>query len=146
MAQESIMIERVFNASTTMIWKALTDNNELKLWYVDFKGKFKAEVGYVFEFETGPPEGKQWLHRAKVLEVIDNKKLVHSWSYPGYSGEAILTWELIEQEPEKTLLKMSFDFVKPFDPSVEALHRSNFEAGWNELIGTNLVSYIKNNK
>jgi uncharacterized protein YndB with AHSA1/START domain len=142
MENNSIQIERNFEASAELLWEALTNNERLKEWYMDFEGKFKAEVGHVFEFESGPPEGKQWLHRAKVLEVIENKKLVHTWSYPGYSGEARLTWELVAQGTEKTLLKMNFDFTEPFDPSEDALHRSNFVAGWNELINTNLANYI----
>jgi uncharacterized protein YndB with AHSA1/START domain len=142
MTTESIKIERVFEASPSLIWKALTDDEKLKLWYMDFKGNFKAEVGHVLEFESGPPEGKQWLHRAEVLEVIENKKLVHTWSYPGYSGEALLTWELVEQEAEKTLLKMSFDFVEPFDPTEDALHRRNFVEGWDGIINV-LVEYLK---
>lgn len=142
MAQESIKIDRVFNASVSLLWRALTDNEKLKEWYMDFEGKFKPEVGHVFEFESGPPDGKQWLHRAKVLEVIENKKLVHSWSYPGYSGEAKLTWELFEQGVEETLLKMRFDFIEPFDPTEDELHRQNFVAGWDELINTNLANYI----
>ncbi|MFX3626111.1 MAG: SRPBCC family protein [bacterium] len=143
MAHESIKMERIFDASSALMWEALTDDERLKQWYMDFKGKFKAEVGHIVEFETGPPEGKQWLHRVEVLEVVENKKLAHTWSYPGYSGKAILTWELIEQGAEKTLLKMNFDFVELFDPNEDALHRSNFEAGWSELIDTNLANYIK---
>ncbi len=143
MAHESIKMERIFDASSALMWEALTDDERLKQWYMDFKGKFKAEVGHIVEFEAGPPEGKQWLHRVEVLEVIENKKLAHTWSYPGYSGKAILTWELTEQGVGKTLLKMNFDFIELFDPNEDALHRSNFEAGWSELIDTNLANYIK---
>lgn len=143
MAQESIKIDRVFNASTALLWKALTDNEKLKQWYFDFEGNFRAEVGHVFEWTANDEdECNEWLHRGEVLEVVENKKLVHSWSFPGYAGEAVLTWELVEQGAEKTLLKMSFDFLEPFDPNEEALHRRNFVAGWNELINTNLANYI----
>jgi uncharacterized protein YndB with AHSA1/START domain len=142
MANEKITHERVFDAPVEMLWEALTDNERLKEWYFDFKGKFKAEVGTVFEWEGGPPDGKMWLHRGEVLEVIEFKKLVHTWTFPGYTGEARLTWELTEKGKEATLLKMNFEFIEPFDPAEDALHRRHFVVGWNEIVNTLLVNYI----
>jgi uncharacterized protein YndB with AHSA1/START domain len=33
MNKETIVIERVYNAPISIVWKALTNNNELKKWY-----------------------------------------------------------------------------------------------------------------
>lgn len=143
MENNNILIERDFDASVELLWEALTNNERLKEWYFDFKGNFKAEVGHVFEWEAGHPEGKQWLHQGKILEVIENKKLVHTWLFPGYSGLAKLTWELEKVNAEKTHLKMDFEFIELFDSNEEELHRSNFEAGWNAILNSLLVEYIK---
>lgn len=137
-----IKMERTFNAPVTMLWEALTDNDKLKQWYFDFNGNFKAEVGHVFDWEAGPPDGRMWLHRGTILEVEENKKLVQTWIYPGYEGEGKLTWELHPLPDDKTLLIMTFEFIVPFDPTEYELRRSNFEGGWDEIINHLLPKYI----
>jgi len=37
-----IVLERIFNATTSKVWKALTDKNEMKNWYFDLE-EFKVE-------------------------------------------------------------------------------------------------------
>ena len=48
MKNNSIVVERLFDAPAKRVWKALTDSNELKSWYFDLQG-FKAEVGCQFQ-------------------------------------------------------------------------------------------------
>jgi uncharacterized protein YndB with AHSA1/START domain len=142
-AHHPFKLERVLSAPVTKVWHALTDNEALKQWYFDFKGNFKLKVGHVFEWKAGPPDGKQWLHRGKIIEVVAGKKIVHSWDFPGYSGEAKLTWELEEKSNNETLLKLLFEFITPFDFKEEELRRKNFAEGWNNIVNTNLVNYLK---
>lgn len=138
-----VKLERVFNAPAQKIWQALTDNEQTKLWYFDFHGSFKPVAGQVFEWNGGEPGGKQWLHRGKVLEVTENRLLVHSWEFPGYSGEARLTWELEKVDENNTRLKLLFEFITPFDGKEEALRRKNFAEGWNYFFNQGLAEFLE---
>jgi uncharacterized protein YndB with AHSA1/START domain len=144
-AYHPLKLERVFHVSPQKLWYTLTDNDTLKKWYFDFKGNFILKPGQVFDWEAGPPEGKQWLHRGTMLEIIPNKKIVHTWEYPGYSGEAKLTWELEELSENKTLLKLIFEFITPFDHNVEPLRRKNFAEGWNHFMNVGIEAFLKGN-
>ena len=42
-------IERVFDAPVNVLWKAITDKDEMKQWYFDLE-EFKAEPGFKFSF------------------------------------------------------------------------------------------------
>ncbi len=74
MQQEPFVIEKTFNAPVEMVWKAISDKDEMKKWYFDL-AEFKPEVGFEFRFSGGPSPEKMYLHLCKVTEVIENKKL-----------------------------------------------------------------------
>ncbi len=138
-----LLLKREFAVSREKLWAALTDNEALKAWYFDFKGKFKLQLGHEFEWEAGPPDGKKWLHRGRILKFVPEELLVHSWEYPGYSGQARLSWELSEVTKDRTHLQLQFDFVQPFDFNVEALRRKHFNEGWQYIIFTALPDYLQ---
>ncbi len=138
-----VKMEQVFSSSAKKIWRALTDNEQTKLWYFDFQNNFKPVVGQVFEWSAGKPGGKQWLHRGKVLEVVKNRRLVHSWEFPGYNGEARLSWELEEIAENSTRLKLLFEFIEPFDAKEESLRRKNFAEGWKHFFLRGLPEFLE---
>ncbi|HTL80187.1 MAG TPA: SRPBCC domain-containing protein [Bacteroidia bacterium] len=141
--EDKIILERIYNAPIGVVWKAITDKAQLKKWYFDFSEDFKAEVGHQFEWNAGPPDGKQWLHHAKVEEVIPGRKFVHTWEYPGYTGTSVVSWELIPVDEYKTKLIFTHHFIVPFDPAEEALRRGNFVEGWNAMINKGLVEFLE---
>lgn len=136
-------ISKVFNVSSDKIWHALTDNNLTKLWYFDFKDQFNPVVGHEFEWIAGDNDGKQWLHRGIVTEVIPGEKLVHTWEYPGYSGSSQITWILQPETSDRTNLKLIHEFSIPFDKSVPELQRKNFSSGWHHIINTSLADFLE---
>jgi uncharacterized protein YndB with AHSA1/START domain len=139
----SLTLEKMYKAPVDKVWKAITDREQLKQWYFDFPEDFKLETGYQFDWHAGPPGGKQWLHRGKMMEIIESKKLVHTWEYPGYSGTSTVIWELIPMDKNTTKLIFTHQFNVPFDTKEEALRRENFAAGWNHIINTGLVEFLK---
>jgi len=135
-----IIVERVLDAPAEVIWKALTDKNEMKLWYFDLK-EFKPEVGFEFQF-LGGSEKKQYLHLCKVVEVIVRKKLSYSWRYEGYEGMSIVTFELFE-EMGKTRVRLTHSCVETFPKNEPDFARTSFEEGWTYIIGTSLQGYAE---
>lgn len=138
-----LILKREFEVSREKLWYVLTDNELLKQWYFDFKGNFKLQVGHEFEWEAGPPNGKKWLHKGKILKFVPEEMLAHSWEYPGYSGEAKLSWELSEITKGRTLLQLQFEFVQPFDYNIDALRRKHFYEGWQYFIFNALPDYLQ---
>lgn len=143
MSNMPFVIERTYNAPIEKVWKAISDNNEMKKWYF-FLPEFKAEVGFEFQFSGGPPE-KSYLHLCKVTEVIPGKKLTYSWRYDGYPGNSFVTFELF-QEGNKTKLKLTHKGLESFAASNNPhLDAKNFEVGWNEIIGKTLKEFVEIN-
>ncbi len=139
MDNSPVTIVKVLNATPGRVWKAITDKNEMKQWYFDLK-EFKPEVGFVFEF-TGGDEEKQYLHHCMVLKVEKNRLLSHSWTYPGYDGSSVVTWELFDEDG-KTRLVLTHEGLHTFPASNPAFAKKNFEAGWSEIVGKMLPDYL----
>ena len=139
---EAVVIERTFNAAVARVWEALTDADEMRVWYFDLQ-EFKAEVGFEFEF-TVEHEGTKYHHLCKITEVIPQKKIAYTWRYAGEEGDSLVTFELFP-EGDKTRLKLTHEGLETF-PKLPAYARTNFEKGWTEIIGSSLKQYVEENK
>ncbi|TAH40960.1 MAG: SRPBCC domain-containing protein [Bacteroidetes bacterium] len=140
MLQEPFVIEKIFNAPVEMVWKAISDKDEMKKWYFDLV-EFKPEVGFEFKFPGGPSPEKMYLHLCKVTEAIKNKRLSYTWKYDGYEGNSLVTFELIK-EGNKTRLKLSHFGLETFPMSNPDFAKKNFVAGWNQIIGIALEEFL----
>lgn len=126
---QTIKKEKDYTAPIVLVWQAITDRAMMKEWYFNFAEDFKLETGAVFEWKAGEPGGKQWLHRAKMLEIIANEKLVHTWEYPDYSGSSTLSWNLLKVDEDTTKVILIHEFTIPFDSNIAELKKENFEIG-----------------
>ncbi|MBA4409643.1 MAG: SRPBCC domain-containing protein [Bacteroidota bacterium] len=141
MAGEAFVIERTFEVATDRIWKAITDKDEMKLWYFDLP-EFRPEVGFTFRFTGGPAEDRQYLHICKITEVIPDKKLAYTWKYEGYEGNTRVTFELFE-EGKQSRLKLRHEGLKTFPASNPDFAEENFAEGWTWIIGTALKEFLE---
>jgi uncharacterized protein YndB with AHSA1/START domain len=139
MEKEPITVERLFNAPVLKVWKAISDKDEMKKWYLDLPA-FKAEVGFEFEFYGGGTPEKQYLHKCKVMTVVPGKKLAYSWRFEGYRGDSLVTFELFEEE-KGTRLKLTHEGIHTF-PDTKEFSRENFE-GWNYLVNIVLKDFLE---
>src|SRR5215831_3570296 len=137
---KAVIVERTFNAPVARVWKALTDVDQMRVWYFDLK-EFKAKVGFEFEFVV-EHQGNTYHHLCKVTEVIPEKKIAYTWRYKGQPGDSLVTFELFG-EAERTRLKLTHTGIETF-PKTPAYARKNFEAGWTEIIGSELKRFVEN--
>lgn len=140
MKQEPFVIERILNAPVARVWKAITDNAQMKQWYFDIPA-FEPVVGFEFEF-SGGPDHETFRHLCKVLEAVPNKKLVYSWRYDGYEGNSIVTFELFA-ENDKTRLKLTHEGLETFPQDKPEFARNNFAMGWTDITGVLLPSFVE---
>lgn len=139
MKHEPFIIERSYNAPVEKVWQALTDPTKMKQWYFDIPD-FKPEVGNTTSFTAGD-KNVQFKHEFKVLEVVTNKLLIHSWSYPDYPGMSTLTIQLTE-DGDKTHLKLIHEGLETFSENGPSFMPESFTAGWTSIIGKNLPEYL----
>lgn len=133
-------IERVFPVSASQVWSAITNPDEMKNWYFDIPG-FKAEVGFKFEFMGESPDCVQYRHLCEVTEVVNERKLTHSWRYDGYEGNSFVTWELFP-ESNSTRVKLTHTGLETFPLSNPDFAAKNFAEGWTGIIGKSLTEYL----
>jgi uncharacterized protein YndB with AHSA1/START domain len=144
MNNEPFIIERTYNAPIAKVWKAITNKDDMKQWYVDI-AEFRLEVGFEFEFYGGKDDPSQYRHLCKITEVIPGKKLSYTWKYDGYEGNSHVIFELFE-EGNKTRLKLTHAGLETFPASNPDLAKQNFVEGWTEIIGTLLKEHVETMK
>src|SRR5882757_3670760 len=86
-----IVFEKEYNAPIAVVWKAITDKDQMKEWYFDI-AEFKPEVGFKFQFYGQGREGQKYLHLCEVKEVVPGKKLSYSWRYDKYPGNSLVSF------------------------------------------------------
>ena len=136
---EAVVIERTSNAPVARVWSALTDVDQMRQWYFDLK-EFKPDVGFEFEFIV-EHEGNSYHHLCRVTEVISEKKIAYTWRYKNEPGDSLVTIELFA-EGNKTRLKLTHSGIETF-PKTPAYARKNFEAGWTQIIGSELKQFVE---
>jgi uncharacterized protein YndB with AHSA1/START domain len=141
MENQPIVIEQMLNAPVSKVWSAITDKDEMEIWYFDLK-EFKAEPGFQFEFAGGPSPERQYVHHCEITEVIPESKLTYSWSYNGYAGRSYVSFELFPKE-EQTLIRLTHSELETFPQQNPDFAKANFEQGWNEIISSSLKNYLE---
>jgi uncharacterized protein YndB with AHSA1/START domain len=133
------VIERTFNAPVELVWKAITNKDDMKEWYFELAA-FEPKEGFEFQFMV-EHEGATYDHRCRVLEAIRYRKLAYSWRYEGQPGNSVVTFELFP-EGKQTRLKLTHTGLETF-PRLPAYARMNFAMGWTGLIGSSLREYVE---
>jgi len=136
---DAVVLERTFDAPVARVWKALTEVDQMRVWYFDLN-EFRPEVGFEFGFVV-EHEGNIYDHRCKITEVIPQKKIAYTWRYHGHEGDSLVTFELFP-EGDKTRLKLTHEGLDTF-PKTAAFARENFEKGWTQIIGSELKQFLE---
>src|SRR5215469_2694594 len=109
-----VTIERIFNASIEKVWQALTDIDQMKVWYFPQLEEFKPEEGFTTTLNINK-NGKEYPHIWKVTEVKPLKKISLEWKYGGFPGNSLLSFELFP-EGNKTRLLLTHEKLDTFVP------------------------------
>lgn len=127
-----VVIDRVYDAPVNTVWRALTELDQMKQWYMPFLESFEPRVGFETRFSV-KHEGKDFPHIWTITEVQPEKKISYTWKFPGFPGESLLTYELFPQG-NKTRLRLTHAGLETHEGRKNTdLARKNFQWGWNEL-------------
>jgi uncharacterized protein YndB with AHSA1/START domain len=138
---DPIVKEILIKGSSAQIWKAITNKDEMKKWYFDLQ-EFRAELGFRFEFWGETEHGKKYLHLCQITEVIPNEKLSYSWSYDGYVGASLVTFEIIPHGAE-TLVRLTHLGLETFPSENKDFRKENFNGGWEAIIRDSLKNHVE---
>ena len=138
---DSIIIERTYNAPLQKVWEAISDKEKMKKWYFD-ASDFKQEPGFEFTFAGKGSKGEKHLHLCKVIEVVPQKKLSYTWQYEGRAGSSLVIFDLV---PERDTCKISLTHsgVETFAANGPDFAKSSFTEGWTMIIGTSLRDFVE---
>lgn len=136
-----VVIEQFFDLPPETIWKAITERNQMVIWFFENIPDFRAEVGFETRFNIHN-EGRDFLHLWKITEVIPNEKITYDWSYEQYDGRATVTFEL-EPEGNRTRLRLTNIVVADFDDSIPEFKRESCQSGWEFFIEQRLKDYLR---
>ena len=142
--KDSLIKEIVINAPLAKVWKAITDKEDMKQWYFDLSD-FKPEAGFEFQFSGKGRKGEMYVHLCKVLEVIPFRKLRYSWTYEGFEGYSVVTFELVE-EGKGTKVKLTHDGIDSFATDNPDFGKESFNEGWTYLIQKALKEFSEEEK
>lgn len=139
-SEKPIIIEQSYSASINKVWKALTELDEMKQWYFRELLSFKPVPGFETRFVV-QAEDRIFPHVWKVTEVVPGKKIEYEWSYEGYPGSSIATFELSEKS-NRTKLKFTFTTIEDFPDNIPEFKRESGVQGWNYFIQNSLKDYL----
>ncbi|WP_031529529.1 SRPBCC family protein [Dyadobacter crusticola] len=135
---DPLVREFTYNVPIEKAWKALTNKEEMKIWYFPQLRHFEPVVGFKFEFDDdNAGYQKEWI----VTKVMEGKTLAHSWAYKGYPGTSDVVFDLFS-ENEKTRLRVTQTQLESF-PDHPHFRRERFEIGWDNLLGQNLRKLLE---
>jgi uncharacterized protein YndB with AHSA1/START domain len=132
------------NSSQEDVFKAISNPEDLINWFPDVAileprvgGKFKIS----FLKDSKKPKMKMdmdFINEGKILEIVPNKKLVHTWKWNQFSEspETIVTWDLEPISNVKTRLTLRHTGFtgKEKGPSSLEEHAKGWLFFLNELI------------
>jgi len=135
-----VIVSQTFDLSKDELWKVITELNHMREWFFDSIPAFNAMEGFetLFTLSTGE---REFEHVWKIVEVQSGSKIVYDWSYTGYQGRGLVTFELEEKE-EKTKLTLTNTTTEDWQDDIPEFKRESSEGGWDYFINQSLKKYI----
>ncbi len=136
-----VIVEQDFRRPKTEVWNALTNPETMRQWFFENIPDFKAKLGFSTAFEVHV-EGKVFTHLWKIVEVVQNERLVLNWKYKEYAGDSFVTFDLSDTS-EGSKIVLSTKVVEDFPDDIPEFTRDSCLGGWTYFLKSSLVSYLK---
>ncbi len=136
-----IVVEQTFNAPIAVVWKAITDQEQMRQWFFETMADFKPEPGFETQFNV-KCEDRDYLHQWKIMEVIPEKKIAYGWRYGGYPGKSTVVWELSETH-NGTKLLLTNEGHETFPQDDPVFSRESGQAGWDYFVRESPKAFLE---
>jgi uncharacterized protein YndB with AHSA1/START domain len=128
----------VIDAPPEVVFKAITDQNQLTNWFPDqaileTKVGGKMKFGFYKNSKRGNQEcgrDRDYFHEGTITEFILNKKISYTWedSYEPDFPRTVVTWELEKIDNDKTNLKLLHTGFKAGEKVKQ------YDGGWSHFL------------
>ena len=139
-SESPIIVEQDYDASTEEIWAAITEQGRMVKWFFDNIPDFEPKVGFATRFNIHN-EGRDFPHLWKITEVVPFKKITYDWSFEGYEGRSLVTFELFEKNGNGGV-RLTSTVIEDFQDGIPEFTRQSGEEGWRYLIQQSLKDYL----
>ncbi|HYY67999.1 MAG TPA: SRPBCC domain-containing protein [Nitrososphaeraceae archaeon] len=128
----------VINASPEVVFKAITDPNELTNWFPDsavFSDRIGGQVRFSFYKERSKDMDRDYSPEGIVKEFIPNKKVSYTWQLKDVPGfpETVVTWELEEIDHHRTKVELVHSGFTGKEGG--KLSSKEHDQGWSYFLG-----------
>ncbi len=136
------------DSSLNRVFGAISNPQELIQWFPD-EAILEPRVGGFFKIsflkDSKKPKMKMdrnFVNEGKILEIIPNSKLVHTWKWKQFSDfpDTIVSWELAKISDNKTKLTLTHSGFSGHEKGPASIEEHN--KGWLFFLNE-LVSYCK---
>ena len=129
------------SAPTDSVFKAITEEDELKKWWVDvpqLEKKMGGKMLFRFLKENSEMLTKDFVVEGKILDFIPNQKISYTWKPVDDSGypDTVVTWILEGISDNKTKLTLLHSGLE------QANDASHLDHGWSYFLNK-LVELFK---
>ncbi len=138
---EPIVVEQIFNAPISVVWKAITDPDQMRRWFFETMTNFEPAVGFQTQFNVRV-EDQDYPHQWKVTDVVPEKRIVYDWRYGGYRGDSSVTWELSET-PHGTKMTLTHKGIETFPQDDPMFSPESGQAGWGYFLHESLKAFLE---
>lgn len=138
---EPIVVEQTYSAPADVVWKAITDKDQMRQWFFEPMTDFQAAVDFETQFVV-QCEGQDFLHLWKVTEVVPETRIAYQWKYGGFPGDSTVTWKLSET-PGGTKLTLTHAGGETFPKDNPMFSREACIAGWSYFLHESLKAFLE---
>ena len=135
-----IVVEQEFSQPIDVVWKAITDVDEMKQWFFETIEDFKPEVGFRTHFIVNPGD-RDYVHLWEIIEVVPGSRIVYDWRYKSIEGAATVTFECSET-PGGTRVTLTQADGHTFPQDNPIFSREAGIGGWDFFIRNALPAYL----
>jgi uncharacterized protein YndB with AHSA1/START domain len=131
----SLNLQRRYPVAPEKVWRAWTDPQAIKRWWGPggndpvSLAELDVRVGGRFRIVFGGPQGTEHEVRGVYKEVVPNRKLVFTWTWPRTTPERESLVTLLFK-PDGGGTELDFVHSQLFDESV----RDGHKRGWSESL------------
>ena len=134
----SLTLSRHYPVAPEKVWRAWTDPQAVKRWWGPAPGEpvslaeLDVRVGGRFRIVFGGPDGKLHECAGTYQEVVQNRKLVFTWSWPNSTPERVSVVTIVFKDLNgKT--ELIFKHEQLFDEKVRDDHKRGWTGSLDKL-------------
>lgn len=140
-SQPPIIVSQEYQATPLEVWNAITRPQQMRKWYFEQIEDFKAQEGFKTQF-TIEHNNRTFTHCWEITEVIPQKKVAYTWTYPEYPGKAIVSFDILATK-NGTMLTLTNTVKEDFPNNIPEFTRESCLGGWQYFIQQELKMYLE---